>query len=127
MNKKIISAVIFAGLFGLASFAFAAQCNNCPPGSVCIPNPLCGVDTFPKLLTNIAQAVAGLIAVFGILMIIFSGFLFMTAVGNPEKIKTAKNSPNLAFIRPPMNSFIVSSEARTLRYDLLTPPGPPGS
>jgi len=82
MNKKIISAIIFASLLCLASSAFAA---------VTIPDPLGGV-TFPQLLLKIAKGVGGLIAGLGTIMIIIAGILYLISAGSPEKITKAKTA-----------------------------------
>lgn len=82
MNKKLISLFVVMGLFGLAGLVAA----------VTIPNPLGGVSSFSVLFVNIAKAVGEIIVALGGLMILISGFLFMTSAGNPQKIEKAKTA-----------------------------------
>ncbi len=64
--------------------------GSCQTGSFC--NPLGSVSTFSGLVS----AILNIVVKFGIpisaLAIIFSGFLFVVAQGNEEKLKTAKRA-----------------------------------
>jgi hypothetical protein len=83
MNKKIILAVAFIGLFGFISLALA---------QVTLPNPLQGVNNFSDLLTKIADGVGTLIASLGTIMIIVAGILYLTSAGSPERMGKAKTA-----------------------------------
>ncbi len=87
MSKKIISLVIFISLSCLANFALAA-CGT--TGG--IPNPLGDTCDFTTLLLNIANAVGGLVAALGTIMIIVAGILYLTSAGNPERVGVAKKA-----------------------------------
>ena len=80
MNKKIISTVVFAGVFCLAGFVLAA-----------LTDPLGGA-TFTSLLERIVSGVATLITTLGVIMIIVAGILYLTSAGSPEKVGTAKKA-----------------------------------
>lgn len=55
------------------------------------PNPLEGVDSFQGLIVAIINGIVIPIgATVAVLAIIYSGFLFVTAQGNDEKLKLAK-------------------------------------
>lgn len=64
--------------------------QTCPPGQVCIENPL-QTDNIMVVLGRILNWIFT-IAVVGIgpVMYIIAGFRFITAAGDPEKINTAK-------------------------------------
>jgi len=61
------------------------------PGSYEIKNPL-KVDSFPKLLELILQAVMLIGMPIAVLFLVLVGFKFITAQGNPEKIKEAQRN-----------------------------------
>ena len=56
-------------------------------------NPLQGVDSFQGLIAAIIDGIIIPIgATVAVLAVIFSGFLFVTAQGNEEKLKSAKHT-----------------------------------
>lgn len=59
-----------------------------------LKNPLgsIGVDNIPSLIEKILELVVVIGAPVVALFIIWSGFLFVSAQGNPEKIKTARTT-----------------------------------
>ena len=65
-----------------------------PPGGgpqLVFQNPLKGTTgSIPQLINNIFDAVIQIALVFIIFAIIYSGFLFVKAQGNPEKLSEAK-------------------------------------
>ncbi|MCK5027169.1 MAG: hypothetical protein KAS07_02000 [Candidatus Pacebacteria bacterium] len=78
---------------GLFLFAIKARAAN-PPVVGAIDNPLDPTTrgslkaVLDELFTKISELGAILLAI----MIVYSGFLFVTAVGNDEKLKKAKDS-----------------------------------
>ena len=56
-----------------------------------LKNPLGDTDDFQTLISAILHAVSTIGAVLVVLAIIYAGFLFVTAQGNADKIKQAKN------------------------------------
>ena len=84
-------------LFVFIVFSFVTVQLVSAQGSVIIPNPISAGD-FEGLLMDIAAGVGTIIVSLGALMIIISGFLFMTSAGNPEKLKTAKTAFGYAII-----------------------------
>src|SRR3989344_550136 len=110
-NKLILFTIVFFALFFSLSFssiyAFEDVSGNGPPEEttntnspnstsykITIPNPLKnGADSLPELLNLIIDSIIiPLGSVVIVVMIIYSGFLFVTAQGNETKITTAKNS-----------------------------------
>jgi len=63
---------------------------DCPPGSVCIDNPLIA-DSFETIIDNLIDFIFNIAVVLAPLMLIIGGFLFVTAGGSPEQISRAKN------------------------------------
>jgi hypothetical protein len=90
IKKGFIHLIIFVSILTISSSVMA----------VTIDNPLAGggVNSFPQLLTKIAQAVGTLIASLGTIMIIISGILYLTSAGSPEKINKAKTALGYAIV-----------------------------
>ena len=61
-------------------------------------NPLLNTNDLTTLVTNILNAVAYLLAPVVTIMLLYSGFLFVTAQGNTEKLGTAKKALTYALI-----------------------------
>lgn len=70
-------------------FTCPSQMDNCPAGSVCIPNPLCA-DTFEQLLDAITNFIFWIGITLAPVIFIIAGFLYVTALGDPHRIETAK-------------------------------------
>lgn len=64
--------------------------SNCEVGQLC--NPIKGVDSIEQFLNTLLQAVVKIATPIVVLMIVYSGFLFIKAQGNPEELKTAKKA-----------------------------------
>ena len=78
MNKKLILTLALANLAILPTLAFAQ-----PSGSVG------SIDDLVDTLKSVVWTVFGALAV---VMFVIAGITFMTAQGDPEKIKQARNS-----------------------------------
>lgn len=59
--------------------------------SFTIPNPL-KVNTIMELLNSIALFLLGLVLAIGVIVLIWAGFLYVTAAGDKEKLETAKKA-----------------------------------
>jgi hypothetical protein len=70
-------------------FVFAQGQTSCTPGQLC--NPI-KVGSLPELIKKILEGVIKIGIPVIALAIIYSGFLFVFARGNSEKLKTAKKS-----------------------------------
>ncbi|MEK9185899.1 MAG: hypothetical protein AAB863_03935, partial [Patescibacteria group bacterium] len=90
---KILSFAVTATIFGMPALIFA-QGGNPPPIDIKITNPLKGgTDSIPVLLEKIiSEALLPIGAVVVVVMIIYAGFLFVTAKGKPEDITKAKDA-----------------------------------
>jgi hypothetical protein len=61
-------------------------------GATPLQNPLNNIGSFPDLIDAILQIVIKIGVPIAVLAIIYSGFLFVTAQGNEEKLNTAKSA-----------------------------------
>lgn len=62
----------------------------CPPGEICIKNPL-KACSFEELIDSLINFIFGISLAIVPLMIIIAGFYWLTAAGDPNRIKTALN------------------------------------
>jgi hypothetical protein len=88
-NKKILFSLTLLGLFLFTSPVLADSAELTSPISA---------KTFCELLTQIATAVGALVASLGTIFIIWSGILYLTSAGSPEKINKAKTALTYAII-----------------------------
>lgn len=91
-NLKKISLIIFSLFFPVISLA---QVTGGPAGedeSVNIVNPLPGITSVNGLLQTILEGAIRIGIPIIVLAIIYSGFLFVSAQGNTEKLGVAKKS-----------------------------------
>lgn len=88
--KNIFWTIIMFLLFSPVGVVFA-QLFDCDPigGKLC--NPI-KVDTLSKFLGLILEIVIAISTPIIVLMIVYSGFLFVKAQGNPEGLVTAKKA-----------------------------------
>jgi len=87
IKKNILRLVSTAFIFSLPIFSFAAD----PPDSGKIVNPI-NASTLDGLIKTILEGVLKIGIPIIALAIIYCGFLFVSARGNPESIKKAKES-----------------------------------
>ena len=87
---KRSSLKFFLALFMLAPVSFLeAKTVDCPAGKICNPLSTNTVQEFiEKALEGLLRIGIPLVAI----AIIYSGFLFVMARGNSEKLKTARDS-----------------------------------
>lgn len=78
-------AVAFLVLFAVLAFLLPQV-----SGGVTFPNPL-KYDTFQELVEAIIKFIFNLSLWIAPIMFIVAGFYYITASGDPEKVKTAKN------------------------------------
>jgi hypothetical protein len=94
MNKsaKTIFLILFLCLATTAFAGFALAQSSATPasGAVTIPNPI-GNVSFQEILEKVFQWIFYVAAAFVPLMIVWAGFLFVTAGGDPKKIETGKH------------------------------------
>lgn len=92
--KISLFAVLFLAVL-IPIFSFAQTIHIVPaPETTSIPNPLNGnartlTELLNLILNNIVLPIGAIVIVF---MIIYSGYLFVTARGSDEKIQTARRN-----------------------------------
>lgn len=84
-----ISHLIGVALLTMLPLSTLAECNNNNPTAFC--NPL-GNVTLYQFLYDILNAVVFIVFPFIVLMIVYTGFLFVAAQGNAEKLTKARSS-----------------------------------
>ncbi|HEU0085426.1 MAG TPA: hypothetical protein VFQ59_00485 [Candidatus Paceibacterota bacterium] len=88
----IITIIMLVSFFPLVTFGQATgSAPPAPPVENPIKNPI-GVSSFTGLLKQILEGAIKIGMPVIALAIIYSGFLFVAAQGNPEKLDTAKKS-----------------------------------
>ena len=100
MNKAIavfLFMIVVSGVFGLADGASSEEvCPGVPPGDpkcyYVLDNPLYEVNTIPslicKVLSFLSEMVMPPVAVF---MALYASFLLLISVGDPGKVRAARN------------------------------------
>lgn len=83
-------------------------------GALELPNPL-GTSNIFKVVGRIIRVLVSAIGMIGLLMFIYAGFMWLTAAGNPEKIK--KGQQILLWVT--LGMAIMFTAYFTVRYILL--------
>lgn len=89
----IIPALVFAQTVAQPSGTVAQPTGSCS-GTNCsysVNNPL-GANSFCGLVQNLLQAALAIGIPIAVLFIVYAGFKFVLAQGNPEKLKEARNN-----------------------------------
>ncbi len=82
---RLILLILISAIF------FSIGTNQVEAGG--IDNPLINIDSFPELIKEILEKIVVPIgAVIAALAIVYSGFLFVTAQGNTEKLTKARSA-----------------------------------
>lgn len=87
LRKKLGYFIIVLGTIGIAVSANAEL-----PGESGLKNPLGNVNTLDAFIQVIAKTAATLGGIIAVIFIIYSGFLFVKARGNPTEITKAKET-----------------------------------
>ncbi len=109
MNK--LQKLLVTGYWLLVTFwASPPYALGSPGRTVNLQNPLNTAD-IPSLAGNIIKVILGFVGSVALLMFIWGGFKWLTAAGNPEKIKQGRSTltwaaVGLAFI---FSSYIIAN------------------
>jgi type IV secretion system pilin len=115
LTKKAAAAAVCAMTLALPAAALAQSLR--PLGSV----------TLPEIIGRVVSMILGLLGSISLLMFIYGGIVWMTAQGNDEKIKKAKNTIVyailgliVAFLSYTIVSYLMTTveESRTEVIDL---------
>ena len=88
--KLILAGIIFCFLL-VPSFNVWGVTAPGPSNTSVFQNPL-GVDTLQEFLVKFLEILIQIAFPFIVLAVIYTGFLFVKAQGNPEELKVAKNA-----------------------------------
>jgi len=95
MKKTIfftfIVLISISFFFPLSMVDAKANCPEtpCPPGAVCIKNPLCA-QTFEDIIDSLINFIFWVGIALAPIMVLIAGFNLMTAAGDIKKVDTAK-------------------------------------
>jgi len=92
--KKILIFVFCFSIMLIATSVMVKAQDNCPPGLVCIPDPLdcdghCDLLGIINKITNLLKIIAIPVAT---IMIIISGIQYLTSAGNEERATGARKT-----------------------------------
>jgi len=88
-KTKTATIILFVALFLFPSSSWAAKFN--------IENPI-GSNSFIDLINNIAKWIIEIAIPIAVVVIIYGGFIFLTAAGNPKKVDKGKKILTYAVI-----------------------------
>lgn len=92
MNKvRTINSIRISVVFTATIAIFIPLLFTYAAGSNPLPNPL-NVSSFGELIDSVLKIVMAIGTPIAILAIVYSGFLFVTAQGSEDKLKTAKSA-----------------------------------
>jgi hypothetical protein len=87
-SKKIFTAAVAAlGMIIIPLHTVLADASTCAPNTLCNPLNVSSIQDVLYLIVNIATYIGVILAV---LALIWVGFRFIAAQGNPEKLKEAR-------------------------------------
>lgn len=105
--KRIIQSILAVGVlaFGLAAIVTVSPqpVAACTGGKNCITTGAGNVKTgavgsLPTIITNITNILLFLLGAVSVIMLVVGGFKYTTSNGNPEQIKSAKNTIMYAIV-----------------------------
>lgn len=128
MKKKLYLLLSGMGMFGLFAFsspAFAVDvlepvCRDNPGADVCQSNTNQSTDSNAiygpdGVLTKVANLIAVVVGIASVIMIIISGFKYITSSGDPSNIKSAKDTLMFAIV-----GIVITVSARAIVLFVLS-------
>lgn len=109
--RSPITHWIFAGVLLLVILAGKTH-------AIAIDNPLGEKATFSTIIENITKFANSLLAPLSTLMVLIAGFLYLTAGGNPEKVKLAHKTLIWALVG--IGLVILANSVRIIIEQVLT-------
>lgn len=91
MIKKIFIITSLFTLFAVIGFSFCVNAQTVVSGSATIENPLGTGKTITVLIADILKIIAQFGAIVCVFFIIYAGFLFIKAQGDPAELTKAKS------------------------------------
>ncbi|MDD5031676.1 MAG: pilin [Patescibacteria group bacterium] len=94
LKLPLVTIMLFIVIFFPSYLCNAGGSEKaCPPGQVCLDNPLTGNQSSisPQVfIGRIINAILGIVGSLALAMFIYGGFTWMTAAGNSEKVEKGK-------------------------------------
>ncbi len=125
LRRAAAGVAALAGAAGIAAMQFVAtpasaltalQNLNAAMGATASSAGITTTQSLPQLIGSFISAALGLLGVVLVVLVIYAGFLWMTAAGNEEKIKKAKGMITSAvigmiiiFAAYAITSFVIAS------------------
>lgn len=91
MTKKVIIISLLL-VFTILPFVSLAEGLLGNPSGLSLPNPLGTTSDLPDLVNKIIGVVLDLLLVVAVVYLVYAGFLFVKAQGNPDAINDAKSN-----------------------------------
>jgi hypothetical protein len=93
LNRKLFAGAISLGILALPAVASAAVTIENVGGSLGL-----GSADLKQTVLNIVTFVLGLLGLIAVIMILYGGFIWLTAGGNEDKVSSAKRIISSAII-----------------------------
>lgn len=88
---KHLPKKLMASGYWLVAILFAVRAHAAPPPTTALQNPI-AVNDIPSLVGSIIKAGLGIVGAIALAMFIWGGFLWLTAAGDPTKIKEGRGT-----------------------------------
>lgn len=91
MKKTLVKLAVSLGLIGILLMPALVSAVTIDPGFGYIQNNIgMGTQDVRVTIANIIRVAMGLLGIVAVLIILMGGFKYMTAMGEDDKVKTAK-------------------------------------
>lgn len=119
MKTPFIVVLALVLVAPLAVFAQApGEFSDCPPGTVCLPNPLGTGTTFTTLLDRVLTFLLEAGGIITTIMIIIGAFQMLFAGGDPEKVITGRRT--IIYTAVAYGILVVAKGISLVIKDILT-------
>ena len=120
MKEKLVRILFFASVFTTLAFGAVALADDYGLDTAAtqahLPKTVAGESLPPGVIGKLLQYALSLIGIIFFLLVLYAGFLWMSAMGNSEKIESAKSILETAVIGLALvlgayaiTSFVISS------------------
>lgn len=119
MKMSLIAVFVLFLMTPLVVFAQApGEFSDCPPGTVCLPNPLGTDTTFTALLDRVLTFLLEAGGIIATIMIVIGAFQMLFAGGDPEKFITGRRT--IIYTAVAYGILVVAKGISLVIKDILT-------